>query len=100
PKPTGIPTHQVKAPWWGFREFLNERKGRPHWPVHRLDRETSGTLLFALNKETAGELGRLFEQRQVKKNYLFVTQSLPKAQEPRAEIEQRDDHWVVRSFIQ
>ena len=38
-------------------------------PVHRLDRDTSGLLLLALDKETTARLSRLFAQGKVKKRY-------------------------------
>lgn len=46
----------------GFRPYV----------VHRLDRFTSGICLMATNPITAGELGKLFAQRSIKKHYLAV----------------------------
>ncbi len=37
--------------------------------VHRLDMETSGLIVMALNKPTHAHLGRQFEQRLIKKKY-------------------------------
>lgn len=37
--------------------------------IHRLDRDTSGILVFALNKQTQREISRQFEQRQTEKQY-------------------------------
>jgi tRNA pseudouridine65 synthase len=42
------------------------------YPVHRLDRPTSGVLVFALSPELARELGERFAQRSVVKRYLAV----------------------------
>ena len=42
------------------------------YPVHRLDRGTSGVVLFALHPESARTLGAAFSARQVKKEYLAV----------------------------
>ena len=39
------------------------------YPVHRLDRATSGVLLFALNPEAAAEACHAFSERRVKKMY-------------------------------
>jgi len=39
------------------------------YPVHRLDRQTSGILLFARNLETLRSLSYQFEQRQIHKVY-------------------------------
>jgi tRNA pseudouridine32 synthase/23S rRNA pseudouridine746 synthase len=38
-------------------------------PVHRLDRETAGVVLFSLNPTTRGHYTRLFRERKVKKVY-------------------------------
>ena len=50
------------------------------WPVHRLDRPTSGVVLFALDREAAGELGRQLREHQVKKRYLAVVRGVPNDQ--------------------
>jgi tRNA pseudouridine65 synthase len=42
------------------------------WPVHRLDRGTSGALLFALSPEMAAALGQLFAAGAVRKTYLAL----------------------------
>ena len=42
------------------------------YPIHRLDRPTSGVLLFALNSEIANLLCLQFEQKQTEKQYLAV----------------------------
>ena len=47
------------------------------WPVHRLDRPTSGIVLFALDREAAGELGRQLREHQVAKRYLAVVRGVP-----------------------
>src|SRR5262249_14011230 len=43
----------------------------PHL-VNRLDRETSGVVLAATNPESAGELGKLIENRVVEKEYVAL----------------------------
>jgi 23S rRNA pseudouridine1911/1915/1917 synthase len=40
--------------------------------VNRLDRETGGVVLIAKNSRTAGELGKLWESRAVRKEYLAI----------------------------
>ncbi len=45
--------------------------------VHRLDMGTSGLVLFALDPDTQGALGRLFETRQVQKRYLACVHGTP-----------------------
>lgn len=50
------------------------------WPVHRLDRPTSGIVLFALNREAAGDLGRQLQAHTVEKFYLAVVRGVPNEQ--------------------
>ena len=38
--------------------------------VHRLDRDTSGIMVFALTKEGQRKMGRMFEVKRVKKRYI------------------------------
>lgn len=47
------------------------------WPVHRLDRPTSGLVLFALDREAAGDLGRQLQTHAVAKQYLAVVRGVP-----------------------
>jgi RluA family pseudouridine synthase len=41
-------------------------------PVHRLDKETSGVLLLAVNREMFRFFSKQFESRQVKKRYIAI----------------------------
>jgi len=45
--------------------------------VHRLDRGTSGALVFARTREAAGSLGRAFEGGRVDKRYLALVRGFP-----------------------
>lgn len=46
-------------------------------PLHRLDRGTSGALLFARTKEAAATLSRAFEDGAVDKSYLALVRGAP-----------------------
>ena len=46
-------------------------------PIHRIDRETAGIILFSLNPSTRGDYASLFNNRKVKKVYEAVAGSLP-----------------------
>lgn len=54
--------------------------GRHVHPVHRLDRGTSGALLFARNPEAAASLCRSFEENRVAKTYLALVRGEPPAE--------------------
>jgi tRNA pseudouridine32 synthase/23S rRNA pseudouridine746 synthase len=47
------------------------------WAVHRLDKETSGIILFAKNAETHRFLNQQFSDRLVKKIYWAIVQGFP-----------------------
>jgi RluA family pseudouridine synthase len=59
--------------------FLNALKSQ--YPgitlLHRLDRDTTGVLLFGLNQEAINALLNAFKNRQVKKNYLALVDGVP-----------------------
>jgi len=52
--------------------MLRDQTGHYLYPVHRLDKPTSGVLVFALSKEAAVALSVQFERSLVEKNYLAV----------------------------
>lgn len=45
--------------------------------VHRLDKETSGVIIFARSREAHKHLNKQFEKRLVKKNYIAITHNIP-----------------------
>ena len=63
-KPPGLLVHRTGLDAGETRfalQMLREQLGRSVWPVHRLDKGTSGVLLFALDTDTARALGQQFE---------------------------------------
>ena len=46
-------------------------------PIHRIDRETAGIVLFSLNRSSRGHYASLFHNRKVKKVYEALGRSLP-----------------------
>ncbi len=59
-------------------QMVRDQVGRHVYPVHRLDRPTSGVLLFALSPEAAGRVGEAFESDTVRKTYLAVVRGATK----------------------
>ena len=55
-------------------EFLNIQK---IYTVHRIDRETSGLVIFAKNSEVHRDLSRAFEGREIKKRYIAAVHGRP-----------------------
>ena len=56
---------------------LSEQLGGPVFPVHRLDKPTSGALLLAKNRQATQHLSNQFETGQVGKRYLAVVRGWP-----------------------
>lgn len=56
--------------------MLAAKLGRQVWPVHRLDLEVSGMIIFALDAEAHREASRWFEGHFVKKTYEAWTSAL------------------------
>lgn len=81
-KPSGVLVHRNA---WCPREpacieIARKELGRVVYPVHRLDRATSGVLLLALDAEAAAALSLLFRRRRVLKSYLAVVRGYLDAQ--------------------
>ncbi|MDD5584593.1 MAG: RluA family pseudouridine synthase [Candidatus Omnitrophica bacterium] len=61
--------------------LLAQRLKQPVYPCHRLDRETTGLLLYAKNKKIQQEIMNAFRQRQISKKYLaFVKGKMKQCQ--------------------
>lgn len=61
-------------------QTLRDQLGRPVWPVHRLDKGTSGVLVFALSAEVARTLGQAFENGEgLHKTYTAIVRGWPPA---------------------
>jgi tRNA pseudouridine65 synthase len=74
-KPAGLfvhPSFLGKRDEPNAMKLLRDQLGQWVYPVHRLDRPTSGVLLFGLNSEAADELAQEFRERQMKKTYYAV----------------------------
>lgn len=79
-KPAGLLVHRSDIDRHETRfavQLLRDQIGRRVQPVHRLDKGTSGVLLFALDAETARCVGRQFEANAVGKTYLAVVRGWP-----------------------
>lgn len=53
-------------------QVLRDQIGQHVYPVHRLDKPTSGVLLFALSSQIARAVSELFQQHRVHKEYIAV----------------------------
>jgi tRNA pseudouridine65 synthase len=74
-KPSGLLVHRSPIDRYETRFALQEVRdmiGQYVYPVHRLDKPTSGVLVFALDELTAQKLSLAFRNGEVTKQYLAV----------------------------
>lgn len=77
-KPSGLAVHRGMAQEKiVVLQLVRDLMGRHVYPVHRLDRATSGALLLALNPETARRLQEQWESGGVEKRYLALVRGIP-----------------------
>ena len=71
-KEAGISVHNNEDPANLLLVLQSQLKIRDLYPVHRLDKETSGVQVLALNESAARALAEEFQERTVKKIYVGV----------------------------
>jgi tRNA pseudouridine65 synthase len=79
-KPAGLLVHPSALDAHAERtalQMLRKQLGERLWPLHRLDKATSGVLLFARNAEAARRWGMAFEAGEVRKAYLALVRGWP-----------------------
>ncbi len=75
-KPAGLFVHRSfmdKNEIYFALQLVRDMVGQYVYPLHRLDRPTSGVLLFALSEDVARMMGSDFSERKVKKTYYALT---------------------------
>ncbi len=93
-KPAGLLVHRTsldKGETQFAMQLLRDQIGQSVYPVHRLDRPTSGALIFALNPVTARQLSEEFAARRVEKTYLTVVRGIPAAKTMRIDYPLREE---------
>jgi tRNA pseudouridine65 synthase len=79
-KPAGLLVHRSNIDRHETRfavQLLRDQIGQRVHPLHRLDKGTSGVLLFALDAESAREVGGQFQRDEVSKSYLAIVRGWP-----------------------
>jgi tRNA pseudouridine65 synthase len=79
-KPPGLLVHRSSLDAHEDRNalaLLQAQRGEPLWTVHRLDKGTSGVLVFARSAQAASVLGAAFREGRVKKRYLALVRGWP-----------------------
>lgn len=79
-KPSGLLVHRTSLDRHETRfalQMVRDQIGQAVYPVHRLDKPTSGILLFALDPASARQMGQWFSEQKVQKTYLAVVRGIP-----------------------
>jgi tRNA pseudouridine65 synthase len=74
-KPAGLLVHRSRIDTHETRfaiQMVRDQIGQRVYPIHRLDKPTSGILLFALDSDMARRMAELFIDDGVEKRYLAV----------------------------
>ncbi len=79
-KPAGLLSVPGRGPDKADCAWRRLQKSHPEAiPVHRLDMETSGLLLFARDADAHRALSRAFERREVEKRYVAIVHGSPRS---------------------
>jgi tRNA pseudouridine65 synthase len=84
-KPYGISVHNIEDPVNLLSSLENQLKIKKLYPIHRLDKETSGVQVFALTEAAAKKLSTEFQEKSVIKNYVGIL---------RGKLEQNSGVWL------
>jgi tRNA pseudouridine65 synthase len=79
-KPAGLLVHRSALDAQADDDLVSRLRRQlqaPVWPVHRLDKGTSGVLLLARDAATAALMGRAFAEGRVAKHYLALVRGWP-----------------------
>lgn len=85
-KPSGVASqrtpYQLKGTleYWVGEEFARQGIKEPVRVVHRLDRGTSGLMLFPKHRQSAAWLSALFKEGTIQKRYLALVAGVPSQQ--------------------
>src|SRR3954470_2910485 len=71
--PSALDAHEERT----AMQLLRGQLGEHVWPLQRLDKATSGVLLFARNAEGARRWGMAFEAGEVRKAYVALVRGWP-----------------------
>ncbi len=71
-KPNGLLVHRTdisEENEFFAVQLVRDLLGKKVYNIHRIDRPTSGVLLFALNNEIASVMNKQFKEKEIKKTY-------------------------------
>lgn len=74
-KPSGLLVHRSNIDRHETRfavQLLRDQLGQKVYPIHRLDKPTSGVIVFALSSEVAALMAEQWREQSVEKHYLAI----------------------------
>ena len=80
-KPAGVLSQSGTSGQKSMISLLESQTGCRVYPVHRLDREVGGVMVYALSRTAAGNLSQQIQSGQMVKEYLAVTNGIPSQSE-------------------
>ena len=81
-KPSGLLVHRSAIDRHETRfamQILRDQICQHVFPVHRLDKPTSGVLVFALSAEVAALIGNIFAEHRLQKTYVAIVRGIAPA---------------------
>ena len=82
-KPSGLLVHKSmidRHEIYFAMKILRDQIGQWVYPIHRLDKPTSGVLLFALDSESARLMSEEFKEKRIQKKYIAVVRGYTEKQ--------------------
>lgn len=80
-KPAGVLSQSDENGRESMLSLLEKQMGGTFFPIHRLDRETAGVMVFARTSAAAAALSRALQEKEFKKEYLAVLTAKPSEDE-------------------
>ena len=76
-KPAGLAVQGGEGVGVSLEAILSAQLGQKVFPVHRLDKDTAGALIVALNKEAASLYSECFRNKRIQKGYQAICLGRP-----------------------
>lgn len=87
-KPDGFSVTETNLNEYSFTSLVKEKFGKNLEPCHRLDRNTSGLILYAKNQEALSILLEKFKNKEIEKHYLATVYGIVK-----------NNHEILESYL-
>ena len=104
-KPAGISMQmeQAESASSSLQQLIESQFNIPKaYPVHRLDKVTSGLVIFAKSAAAAAEFGELFHNKNIKKYYIALAAGKPKKKQGwvKGDMEKgRNGSWLLQRSL-